>query len=126
MACEGDDIGIRPVCSLIPPPRTVSSMDENITAILGWGIVVAIVVGPVVFAVSMVVRLVSERPVESKYDAEGGGLAGGFSTGLDAVFSPTAHEAGIERDRQTQRTAPAPAPGDPPDTIDGGSIRIDI
>lgn len=32
----------------------------------------------------------------------------------------------MERDRQTQRTAPAPSPGDPPDALDDGRIRVDI
>ena len=102
-------------------------METIIGQILGWAGVVAIVLVPVGFAVTMVVRLVStSRPVEAKYDSAGGGFGGGFSSGLDAVFSPTAHEAGIERDRQTARTAPAPTPGDPPRPLDEGVIRIDL
>jgi len=64
----------------------------------------------------------SRMSLEKKYESSGGGLGGAF----DAVWSPTAHAAGIERDRQTQRTAPAPSPGDPPDTIDDGRIRLDV
>lgn len=106
--------------------RSLSTMHELVADVIGWGLVAAIVLVPASFAIVMVVRMVSHRPVESKYDADGGGLAGGFSSGLDAVFSPSAHEAGVERDRQTARTAPAPSPGDPPGKISDGSIRIEL
>lgn len=64
----------------------------------------------------------SRVPIDKKYETSGGGLGGAF----DAVWSPTAHEAGTERDRQTQRTAPAPSAGDPPDRIDDGRITLDV
>ncbi|WP_282845891.1 hypothetical protein [Microbacterium oxydans] len=90
----------------------------------GWGVVVT--VGVLLLVVSAVIVVVafgfSRVPLEKKYETSGGGLGGAF----DAVWSPSAHEAGIERDRQTQRTAPAPSPGDPPDAIDDGRIRLDI
>lgn len=90
----------------------------------GWGVVVT--VGVLLLVVSTVIVVVafgfSRVPLEKKYETSGGGLGGAF----DAVWSPSAHEAGIERDRQTQRTAPAPSPGDPPDAIDDGRIRLDL
>lgn len=92
-------------------------MDEA----LGWIAIVAVLF---IGAVSMLlgIRAYSRKPVEEKYERAGGGLGGAF----DAVWSPTAHEAGLERDRQTQRTAPAPSPGDPPDSIDEGHITLRI
>ncbi|MFT4219537.1 MAG: hypothetical protein QM611_03335 [Microbacterium sp.] len=66
-------------------------------------------------------RTFTRKPVEEKYRGSGGGLVGVF----DAVWSPSAHEAGMERDRQAASTAPAPSPGDPPWQIEGGRIRID-
>ncbi|MGB4137340.1 MAG: hypothetical protein WA971_12300 [Microbacterium sp.] len=91
--------------------------------VIGWTLVAAWLLAPVI-AVSLALHWIfSRRLVERKYEGIGGGLVGG----LDAVYSPGAYEAGIERDRQTQRTAPALAPGDPPWTIgDGRRIRIDI
>lgn len=82
------------------------------------GVLLLLVAGVIV----MIAFGFSRMPIEKKYESSGGGLGGAF----DAVWSPTAHDAGIERDRQTQRTAPAPAPGDPPDTIDDGRIRLDV
>ncbi|HWS49921.1 MAG TPA: hypothetical protein VN241_02825 [Microbacterium sp.] len=69
-----------------------------------------------------IVHTLSRKPVEEKYEGTGGGLGGAF----DAIWIPSAHEAGMERDRQTRRTAPAPAPGDPPGRIDSGRIILDI
>ncbi|MFE6994628.1 hypothetical protein ACFVAE_01580 [Microbacterium sp. NPDC057659] len=90
--------------------------------VIGWAVIAVWLTMPVV-AVALAFRwILSTKPVEDKYENGGGGFAGG----LDAVFSPTAYEAGMERDRQTQRTAPAPAPGDPPWTIGDGRIRIDV
>ncbi|MFF5626746.1 hypothetical protein [Microbacterium sp. LWH10-1.2] len=91
--------------------------------VLGWAtIVIVLGIGPVML-VSGMVHSFSRRPIEKKYEKmANGGLVGVF----DSVWSPTAHEAGIERDRQTKRTAPAPAPGDPPWTIDEGRITVDI
>ncbi|WAA64599.1 hypothetical protein [Microbacterium oxydans] len=90
----------------------------------GLGVIVS--VGVLLLLAAAVILLIafgfSRMPIEKKYESGGGGLGGAF----EAVWSPTAHEAGIERDRQTQRTAPAPSPGDPPDTIDDGRIRLDV
>lgn len=90
--------------------------------IVGWLIVGAWMATPVVILGLTLRWILYPGPVEKKYEGTGGGFVAGF----DAVFSPSAHEAGIERDRQTKRTAPAPAPGDPPWTIDDGRIRIDV
>lgn len=91
--------------------------------VLGWAtIVIVLGIGPVML-VSGMMHSFSRKPIEKKYEKmANGGLVGVF----DSVWSPTAHEAGIERDRQTKRTAPAPAPGDPPWTIDEGRITVDI
>lgn len=80
-----------------------------------------VIIAGVTIVVAVVHRFAT-LPLEKKYESSGGGLGGAF----DAVWSPSAHEAGTERDRQTQRTAPAPSPGDPPDTIDKGRITLDI
>ncbi|MBN8206295.1 hypothetical protein JF550_10055 [Microbacterium esteraromaticum] len=96
-----------------------------IETLLGWGTIALVVGVPVALGTFGLITMYAERPLEEKY-VTGGGLAGGLTSGLDAVFSPTAHEAAAERDRQTRRTAPAPAAGDPPWTIHEGSIRIDI
>lgn len=90
---------------------------------MAWATVALVLgIGPVLLVAGMR-HTFSRRPVEEKYEhAAGGGLAGAF----DAVWSPTAHEAGQERDRQTRRTAPAPAPGDPPDRISDGRITLDL
>ncbi|MFJ2369967.1 hypothetical protein [Microbacterium sp. NPDC087665] len=89
--------------------------------VLGWAtLAMVLVTGPGLLILGMT-RTFSRKPVEEKYEGvTGGGLGGAF----DAVWSPSAHEAGMERDRQTQRTAPAPSPGDPPDEIDDGRITI--
>lgn len=93
-------------------------MDDTI----GWIWVAAWLVTPLLMVGVAVHFIFTKKPVEEKYSSAGGGLVGVF----DAVWSPSAHEAGIERDRQTKRTAPAPSPGDPPWTIDGDRIRIDV
>lgn len=93
-------------------------MEESVGAIVTVTVLLLLVSAVIV----MIAFGFSKVPIEKKYETSGGGLGGAF----DAVWSPTAHEAGIERDRQTQRTAPAPSPGDPPDTIDDGRIRLDI
>jgi len=95
--------------------------------VVGW-IYVAIVLVASPAAVAIAVALsFSKKPVEEKYRGTGGGLSGAF----DAVWSPSAHEASMERDRETRRAIPAPTPD--PDWVirsgrDGmaGRIRIDI
>ncbi|WEK59985.1 MAG: hypothetical protein P0Y60_11585 [Candidatus Microbacterium colombiense] len=91
--------------------------------VLGWATMVGVLIaGPGLLVFGMR-QTFSRKPVEEKYEGlSSGGLGGAF----DAVWSPSAHEAGIERDRQTQRTAPAPAPGDPPDAIGDGRITLDL
>lgn len=99
---------------------------EITTALLGWGSVTVILAVTSAVTVGLIVRFVSS-PVERKYLISGSGnLAGGYASGLEAVFAPSAHEAGIELDRMTKRTAPAPIAGDPPWAIDGDRIRIDV
>lgn len=90
--------------------------------VMGWTYVALVAgMGPglIVFAIA---RSLSKKSVEEKYDGTGGGFGGAF----DAIWMPSAYEAGMERDRQTKRTAPAPSPGDPPSRIDGGRITLDI
>lgn len=90
---------------------------------MAWATVALILaMGPVLLIAGMR-HTFSRKPVEEKYEhAAGGGLVGAF----DSVWSPTAHEAGQERDRQTRRTAPAPSPGDPPGRIQGTKIVLDL
>lgn len=90
--------------------------------ILGVILTSTLVVVAGIAIVIAIVHAFSTRPLEKKYESSGGGLGGAF----DAVWSPSAHEAGSERDRQTQRTAPAPVAGDPPDAIDRGRITLDL
>ncbi|MDQ0648474.1 NADH:ubiquinone oxidoreductase subunit 3 (subunit A) [Microbacterium natoriense] len=90
--------------------------------VLGYLVTVAILLLIASAVIVMVVIAYSKTPLEKKYENAGGGLGGAF----DAIWMPSAYEAGMERDRQTRRTAPAPAPGDPPSTIDGDHIVIDI
>ena len=91
--------------------------------ILVWATIVGVLgMGPALLVFGMM-HTFSRKPVEKKYEhVANGGLVGVF----DSVWSPTAHEASQERDRQTRRTAPAPSPGDPPTGIDDGRIVIDI
>ncbi|MDR6868248.1 hypothetical protein J2Y69_002862 [Microbacterium resistens] len=91
--------------------------------VLGWLLIALMIATPLGLAVIMGMTLLSRKPIEEKYQhTRGGGAVGVF----DAVWSPSAHEAGMELDRQTKRTAPAPAPGDPPWTISGDRITIDV
>lgn len=76
----------------------------------------------VIAIVVVIVAAYAQVPLEKKYDGAGGGVGASF----DAVWMPSAHEAGLERDRQTARTAPAPSLGEPPDAIHGEHIVIDV
>ncbi|WP_194422377.1 hypothetical protein [Microbacterium abyssi] len=92
--------------------------------IVGWatiGIVFATI--PILLVIGLRHSL-SRRPVEEKYrDAMSGGLAGAF----DAVWSPTAHDANQDRDRQQRASIPAPTPDrDPGRMGDDGRITIEI
>lgn len=89
---------------------------------LGMLLTIAILLVVVIAIVVVIVAVYAKAPLERKYESAGGGLGGSF----EAVWMPSAHEAGMERDRQTKRTAPAPSPGDPPSSIDGERIVIDI
>ncbi|MEV7797738.1 hypothetical protein AB0O14_01480 [Microbacterium foliorum] len=89
---------------------------------LGMLLTIAILLVVVIAIVVVIVAVYAKAPLERKYESAGGGLGGSF----EAVWMPSAHEAGMERDRQTKRTAPAPSPGDPPSRIDGERIVIDI
>lgn len=95
-------------------------------AVLGWGSVAVLAVVTCAVGIGLIVRFVS-TPLERRHLVGGAGsLAGGCASGLEAVFAPTAHEAAIERERMTRRTAPAPIAGDPPWAIEDGRIRIDV
>lgn len=92
------------------------------TEALGTLLTIAILLVVAIVLVVVIVAVSSRLPLEKKYDSAGGGLGGSF----EAVWMPSAHEAGVERDRQTTRTAPAPSPGDPPSRIDGDRITLDL
>lgn len=89
---------------------------------VGMLITIVMLIVAVIATLVVIVASYAKVPLEKKYEGSGGGFGGSF----DAVWMPSAHEAGIERDRQTTRTAPAPSPGDPPNRIDGARIVIDI
>ncbi|KJQ54628.1 hypothetical protein [Microbacterium sp. SA39] len=93
------------------------------TDVMAWlTLALVLAMGPALLVLGMI-HTFSRKPVEEKYENS---TAGGIGGAFDAVWSPSAHEAGQERDRQTQRTAPAPSPGDQPSRIDGHRIVIDI
>nr|WP_201469958.1 hypothetical protein [Microbacterium hydrocarbonoxydans] len=91
--------------------------------VAGWGILAMVLLaGPALIAFGMQ-HTFSRKPVAEKYEhMANGGLVGVF----DSVWSPSAHEAAVERDRQTKRTAPAPSPGDPPSPIIGDRITLTL
>ena len=101
-------------------------MASPVDAILAWSIILLLIALPVLLGGVVLVVLYASTPLERKYLVSGGGVPGGYASGLEAVFAPTAHEAGVELDRMTKRTAPAPVAGDPPWAIDGDRIRIDV
>ncbi|MBO9626063.1 MAG: hypothetical protein J7484_06790 [Microbacterium sp.] len=91
----------------------------------GVWLTIATVIAAVVVVcaiITVIVATYAKVPLEKKYENTGGGFGGAF----DAIWMPSAYEAGMERDRQTKRTAPAPAPGDPPWTIGEGRITLDV
>lgn len=92
------------------------------TDVLMW-IIIAAVIAAVPALLWMAYRhTFSDRPVEEKYRS-GGGLGGA----LDAVWSPSAHDAGIERDREQRRSVPAPTPDKGPGQMgEDGSIVIEL
>ncbi len=96
-------------------------MASTISAVVGWGTIALVAGSALWLVVATALRFFRSAPLEKRYGPAGGGIGGAF----DAVWSPSAMEAGSERDRQTKRSAPAPSPGDPPWTIDGDRIRID-
>ncbi|MFB7250841.1 hypothetical protein [Microbacterium sp. NPDC056234] len=91
---------------------------------LGW-MTIAVVLGMIPVMLFTGLRHVfSRRPIEEKYRGmAGGGLVGVF----DAVWSPSAHEAGQERDRQQRSSVPAPTPDKGPGVMDAsGRIVIEV
>ncbi|MDA4893537.1 MULTISPECIES: hypothetical protein [unclassified Microbacterium] len=100
-------------------------MDAVIDAVFGWGTIALVLALPIALIVTGVAHAASRRPIEERYRGAGGGLVGVF----DSVWSPSAHEAGMERDRETRRSIPAPTPD--PDWVmrrgaDGTPTRIRI
>ncbi|GAA5153805.1 hypothetical protein GCM10025768_24000 [Microbacterium pseudoresistens] len=90
---------------------------------IGWTLIVSVLLlGPVLLFIGLQ-QAFSRRPVEEKYRGRGGGVGGAF----DAVWSPSAHEAGSERDRQRRASVPAPSPDKGPGRIvDEHRIVIEI
>lgn len=91
--------------------------------VIMW-IIIAIVIAAVPALLWMAYRhTFSHRPVEEKYRSGGGGLGGA----LDAVWSPSAHEAAEERGRQLRASIPAPTPDKGPGRMgDDGRIVIEV
>lgn len=105
----------------MPIRSGLSSLDdvsETVSTILTIAILLAVAIA----IIGVIVAVYSRLPLESKCESAGGGLGGSF----EAVWMPSAHDAGIERDRQSSRTAPAPVAGDRPNAIDGDRIVIDL
>lgn len=90
--------------------------------IVMWASIVGILgAGPALIAFG-IWHTFSRKPVEEKYQGAGGGLGGAF----DAVWSPSAHEAGQERDRQQRASVPAPTPDKGPGRMDDGRVVIEV
>ncbi|WP_243225772.1 hypothetical protein [Microbacterium sp. CIAB417] len=92
--------------------------------VLGWT-TIAVVVGMIPVLLFTGLRHVfSRRPIEEKYSGfSAGGLVGVF----DAVWSPSAHEASQERDRQQRASVPAPTPDKGPGVMGAeGRIVIEV
>lgn len=103
--------------------RRTATYPGHMRDVLGWATVIGVLITGPGLLIFGLMHTFSRKPVEQKYEGlSSGGLGGAF----DAIWSPSAHEAGMERDRQTQRTAPAPAPGDPPSPIADGRITLDL
>ncbi len=100
-------------------------MSSDITGWVMAGFIAVLFLVPLALGIIGIQRLYSGRPIEKRY-AGSGGILGGALSGMDAAFFPSSHDAGIERDRQTKRTAPAPAPGDPFWAIETERIVIDV
>jgi hypothetical protein len=92
--------------------------------VMGWA-TVALVLGmiPVLFVVGLR-HTFSRKSVEDKYrEMSSGGLVGVF----DAVWSPSAHEAAMDRDSQQRLAVPAPTPDPGTDRItDDRRITIEV
>lgn len=97
-------------------------MDVSPNTVIGWISVAVPVTAALYVVVYAVWTLIRRRPLEQRYPVRGGGIGGAF----DSVFAPSSLEAESERDHQTRRTAPSPAPGEPPWNIAGDRIRIDL
>ena len=92
--------------------------------VLGW-IAVGLVPGMMLMLLVTAMRHVfSRRPIEHRYRGMvNGGLVGIF----DAIWSPSAHEASMERDRQQRASIPAPTPDKGPGRMDeAGRIVIEV
>ena len=91
---------------------------------LGWT-TIAVVFGMIPMLLFTGLRHVfSRRSIEEKYRGmANGGLVGVF----DAVWSPSAHEASQERDRQQRASIPAPTPDKGPGVMGAdGRIVIEV
>lgn len=91
---------------------------------MGWATVVLVLSMIPMLLVLGLRHTFSKKPIEEKYrDYGGGGLVGVF----DAVWSPSAHEAAMERDSQQRLAVPAPTPDKGPGVIAAGRrITIEI
>ncbi|MGO1507294.1 MAG: hypothetical protein ACTHZW_02635 [Microbacteriaceae bacterium] len=91
--------------------------------IVGWAAIGIMFAMIPILLVAGVRHSLTSRPVEQEYRDSMGGISGGF----DAVWSPTAHEATQDRDRQQRASIPAPTPGTGPGRMDDdGGITIEL
>lgn len=90
---------------------------------MGWTTIALVLgTGPLMLGFGLH-HVLSKKPVEQKY---GGAATGGLAGIFDAVWSPSAHEAGMERDRQQRASVPAPTPDKGPGRMDGARIVIEV
>jgi hypothetical protein len=90
----------------------------------GWVAIGVVLSAIPVLLITGLRQMLSRKPVEEKYRGmSSGGLVGVF----DAVWSPSAHEASMDRDRQQRASIPAPTPDKGPGRMDAqGRIVIEI
>jgi len=92
--------------------------------VLGWFVIAFVLLAGPAIIITVLVRTMSRTPIEQKY--RGFGAASGVLGGFDAVWSPQAHEASSERDRQRRASVPAPTPDRGPGRFDEDAHRITI
>ena len=68
-------------------------MASAVDAILGWSIILLLIALPVLLGGVVLVVLYASKPLEQKYLVSGGGVPGGYASGLEAVFGVPVEDA---------------------------------